>query len=173
MKIVNILKRIFPLFIVLVVGVGCAGIPQNQAPTTPNGNETTLTDADLLPERCTLEEKYFYETATSTGNVKLSGVKAGESYDLYVENILVLENILAEKDGEITFSLSDEQETAYLESLEYTLRAEGDITVSAKITFVTKAIRSPSDFSVFNITDENTKIEGYYVLANDISFDES
>lgn len=99
-----------------------------------------IDDADI-PRTVELDEK---NCVVKGSEVKLKKLNDKQSNAEGTANALVLGN-----DYKLTFTVGTK---------EYVVN----------FTYVTKAIRTAEDFGVFDIKDETTRIEGYYVLLNDI-----
>ncbi len=164
------IKRITALFGAATMFVALFGV----FPTTGTAYaEETLKTEDLYYEAVNDELTFTAEgTSLTSAKVELYGIDSAD-----IPRTLELDaNYCVAKGSEVTLKkLNDKKSTEGTDATAMVLGKEYKLTFTVGVkeyvvnfTYVTKAIRTAEDFNVFDIKDESTRIEGYYVLLNDI-----
>ena len=124
-----------------------------------------LKDTYFSAGRETVAAEGYFESSAEKSEIVVAGAENGD-YELYFG---------AKKVGDVTvtdgkFSMGKIFDLAVGEKLPFTLVGKTSHKVyNSSALAVTKALRTASDFFVFNI-DEQTQTDGYYVLANDVDY---
>ncbi len=106
-------------------------------------------------------------TATVWQNNVIGLTYEASSKKLYDENI---NEITAINESAISsYDQTLENATANKILKNITVTTESGKVYNAAVTVVTKILTSSSDLAVFNLADNTTKINGYYIVANDIT----